>query len=69
MMDFLFHPGIVQIIALILLILVVYPSGRILQRMGFSGWWALILAVPGGGLLGLWILAFSDWPALHRNPS
>lgn len=61
------HPGIFQVAALILMALLVYPSVRILHRMGYSGWWALILAVPGGGFIGLWILAFSDWPTLRRN--
>ena len=39
---------------------------RILQRAGYSGWWALIGFTP---LLPLavWIFAFSSWPAAART--
>ncbi len=39
---------------------------RILQRAGYSGWWALIGFTP---LLpiAVWIFAFSSWPAAQRT--
>lgn len=46
--------------------LVLYPVGRILNRMGFSPFWSLLVLVPFFNLLGLWILALRDWPR-ERN--
>jgi hypothetical protein len=42
--------------------LVAYPVGRILRRMGFSPLWAILAFLPLINLLGLWIVALSDWP-------
>jgi len=66
-MSVLLNLSFVQIGALITIALAAYPTVRILHRMGYSGWWALIAAIPLGGFVGLWILAFSDWPVLGRN--
>ncbi len=41
---------------------ILYPTGRILSRMGFSPFWSIVAFVPLLNLIGLWILAFSDWP-------
>jgi uncharacterized membrane protein YhaH (DUF805 family) len=69
-MNFFFlHPGIFQVAALVVMALVLYPSIRILHRMGYSGWWVLILLIPFGGFVALWILAFSRWPALEGKAS
>jgi uncharacterized membrane protein YhaH (DUF805 family) len=37
---------------------------RIVQRAGYSGWWILIVLVPGANLLALWYFGFGLWPAL-----
>jgi hypothetical protein len=42
--------------------LIVYPTGRILRRLGFSPLWSFLVFVPVLNLLGLWILALTDWP-------
>jgi hypothetical protein len=42
---------------------VLYPTGRILNRLGLSPFWSLLILVPLVNLLSLWVLAFSDWPA------
>jgi hypothetical protein len=60
------HP-IFAIASVVVVVLVAYPSVRILHKMGYSGWWAVILAIPMGGFAALWILAFSDWPALRQK--
>jgi hypothetical protein len=39
-----------------------YPISRVLKRLGFSGWLALLAIVPLGNLIGLWMLAFKPWP-------
>lgn len=43
-------------------IIVGIPSGIILKRLGYSEWWALLIFVPGGVLIGLWVLAYANWP-------
>ncbi len=52
----------------IILILVVLGMGvpiwRILKRLGFNPFWALVCFVPFGGLIGLWVLAYARWPNL-----
>lgn len=51
------------IIALIVAFIIVgIPTGVVLRRLGYSEWWALVLFVPGGALIGLWVLAFANWP-------
>jgi hypothetical protein len=54
-------PALLSIIAIV----------RIVQRAGFSGWWALITFVPVVNLLALWYFAFVQWPIMrpHLDPS
>ena len=42
--------------------LVLYPIGRILQRLGFSPSWSVVALIPLANLVGLWILATVPWP-------
>ena len=42
---------------------------RIVQRAGYSGWWILIVLVPGANLLALWYFGFGPWPALPERGS
>lgn len=42
--------------------LIVYPVGKILRRVGLSPFWSLLAFVPVLNILGLWILALTDWP-------
>jgi hypothetical protein len=48
----------------IILLIVVFPVFRIIKRTGHSGWWTLVMFFPLLNLVGLWLLAFSRWPAL-----
>jgi hypothetical protein len=41
---------------------VLYPVGRILDRIGFSPFWSVLVMIPFVNLIGLWGLAFIDWP-------
>ena len=50
------------VIFAIIVAVVLYPVGRILNRIGFSPFWSVLILIPLGNLLGLWVLAFSDWP-------
>ncbi|HEY7382219.1 MAG TPA: hypothetical protein VH743_01005 [Beijerinckiaceae bacterium] len=42
--------------------LVLYPIGRILQRLGFSPLWSVVALLPLANLVGLWVLATVPWP-------
>lgn len=42
---------------------------RVLEKTGFSLWWALLFLVPGINVIGLWVLAFVRWPALDKTPA
>lgn len=46
----------------IMVAVVLYPAGRILNRLGFSPFWSLLIFVPLVNVFSLWVLAFSDWP-------
>ena len=47
---------------LIIMLVLVVPFVRILRRAGRSGWWVLLLFVPGFGWLILpWVIAFMRW--------
>ena len=42
--------------------IVLYPVGRILNRIGFSPFWSVLALIPIVNLIALWILAVIDWP-------
>ncbi|WP_052520983.1 hypothetical protein [Acidovorax temperans] len=46
-----------------LLVLLIVPTWRILQRAGFNGAWALLMLVPVVGLLVPWVVSFLKWPS------
>jgi hypothetical protein len=54
--------AIFPVVVIVVLLVVIYPMGRILKRIGYSPWWALVWLVPLGNLLGLWLLATQPWP-------
>jgi uncharacterized membrane protein YhaH (DUF805 family) len=49
------------------LVIFLPPCIRIVRRVGYSGWWALLMIVPGVNVIALWALAFIRWPALDRS--
>ena len=38
-------------------------SAVIVRRTGYSPYWALLSIVPGGLIIGIWVIAFARWPA------
>ena len=42
--------------------LILYPTGRILSRMGFSPFWSVVAFIPLANIIGLWIVALAAWP-------
>lgn len=57
------------IIPLLFITLVAVPVANILHRAGRSRWWTIFAFVPFLNLIGLWVFAFSRWPALDRPSS
>jgi len=41
---------------------VLYPIGRIPDRIGLSPFWCVLAVIPIVNLIALWVLAFADWP-------
>lgn len=46
----------------VMVAIVLYPIGRILGRLGLSPFWSVLALIPIVNLIGLWLLAFVDWP-------
>ncbi|MGC1857955.1 MAG: hypothetical protein WA725_14535 [Pseudolabrys sp.] len=40
---------------------------RILTRIGYSKWWTIVYFIPFVNIVGIWILAYSRWPAVDRT--
>ncbi len=51
----------------IVAVLVLYPIGRILSRLGLSPFWSVLAFIPIVNLIALWLLALIDWPAARRD--
>jgi hypothetical protein len=51
----------------VMVAVVLYPVGRILNRIGLSPFWSLLIFVPVVNLIALWVLAFSGWPLERKN--
>ena len=49
------------VIAIVYFFLVFGPLIRIMHRVGRTGWWSLLVFVWP---LGLWLLAYTRWPAI-----
>jgi len=49
-------------------LIVVPPFWAICRKAGFSPWFSLLIVVPWVNLIGLYVLAFSNWrPALSTQ--
>jgi hypothetical protein len=46
---------------------VLYPIGRILNRIGLSPFYSVLALIPFINLIALWVLAFADWPDRSRG--
>lgn len=56
---------ILLIIALFYL-LVIWPAWKVCVKAGFPGPLSLVVLLPGGILVLLFVLAFIEWPALRH---
>ena len=55
------------IVFILFVALLLYPIGRILDRLGFSPFWCVLALIPVVNLIGLWLLAVSPWPRDARG--
>jgi hypothetical protein len=55
------------IVISIIFVIYVAPVVKILQRAGFSGWWVIVGLIPVANIVGLWVFAFTEWPALAAS--
>jgi hypothetical protein len=56
------------VILLVAVIVVIIPTWFICKKAGFTPWLSLLVIVPFGGLILLYVLAFAEWkvvPALQ----
>ncbi len=62
-------PELLVIFGLLLYVgplLLLVPYWKIFSRAGFPGWMSLLTLVPVVGLVTLYVIAFSEWPAMPR---
>jgi len=52
------------IIILAFVFLYFFPTVKILQKAGYSGWWSLLTILPLANIIVLWVFAFARWPNL-----
>ena len=55
------------LIVLVYIPVLAYPVVRILNRAGYSSWWAIIAFIPIANLIGLWVFSFAPWPGAHEH--
>jgi uncharacterized membrane protein YhaH (DUF805 family) len=51
---------------LLFFVLFLFPTIKILQKAGYSGWWCVLTMVPILNLILLWVFAFAHWPNLKE---
>ena len=44
--------------------LTIIPVARIMRRAGRSSYWSILALIPVVSFIGLWVFAFTRWPAL-----
>jgi bacteriorhodopsin len=44
--------------------LIIIPVARIMRRAGRSSYWSILALIPVVSFIGLWVFAFTRWPAL-----
>lgn len=61
--------AVLPFFVLVGLAIVIVPVWFICRKAGFSPWLSLLNIVPLGGLILLYILAFSEWRVVPAAPS
>jgi cytochrome c biogenesis protein CcdA len=53
--------GFYLVVFLIVVVVLIIPTWFICKKAGFSPWLSLLIIIPFGGLVLLYVLAFSEW--------
>jgi hypothetical protein len=48
-------------------VLIVIPFWKIFRKAGFPGALSILVAIPFAGLIVVYVVAYSDWPALRNR--
>jgi hypothetical protein len=59
--------GIGPLQLLIVAAVIIVPFWQIFSKAGYSGWLSFLVLLPFINLIALYVLAFSDWPALRKK--
>jgi hypothetical protein len=59
--------GIGPLHLLIVAAVIIVPFWQIFSKAGYSGWLSFLMLLPFINLIALYVLAFSDWPALRKK--
>jgi len=58
---------LIQLLLLAVMAFAIWLAKRILNRAGYSGWWAITILIPVVNLIMIWIFAFFRWPAIKTK--
>jgi hypothetical protein len=47
--------------------LLIIPFWQLFSKAGYSGWWSFLMIVPVVNVIALYVLAFSNGPALAKS--
>ena len=56
----------VAIVAVVYLVVILWPVARICRRTGHSPWLAVLAIIPVANVALLWFIALSRWPSTQR---
>jgi hypothetical protein len=59
-------PLVIVVMGIVFWAIVLFPTVKILHRMGFSGWWSPLILTGFGMVVALWVLAYVRWPATNN---
>jgi len=62
------HLLVLFVVSIPVVLVSVVPYWQIFKKAGFSPALSLLMLVPIVGIIVLFVVAFSDWPALRRPP-
>jgi cytochrome c biogenesis protein CcdA len=60
--------GVSMVIGLVAVIAIIIPTWFICKKAGFSPWLSLLVVIPLGGLVLLYVVAFSEWTVAPAPP-
>ena len=58
--------GVIVLVYIAVVVTFFVATVRILNRLGYSGWWSLLAIIPIANVIGLWRLSKANWPIDKR---